>query len=58
LLESDQGYPAADFTPGGSGTCLRYAHMAILGKLYKARRIRFQNPGIQLLDNSSWSPGK
>jgi hypothetical protein len=29
-----------------------------LGKLYKARRIRFQNPGIQLLDNSSWSPGK
>ena len=29
-----------------------------LGKLYKARRIRFQNPGIQLLDNASWSPGK
>jgi uncharacterized protein len=29
-----------------------------LGKLYKARRIRFQHPGIQLLDNSSWSPGK
>jgi len=29
-----------------------------LGKLYKARRIRFQNPGIELLDNSSWSPGK
>jgi predicted RNA-binding protein (virulence factor B family) len=29
-----------------------------LGKLYKARRIGFQNPGIQLLDNSSWSPGK
>ena len=29
-----------------------------LGKLYKARRIRFQKPGIQLLDNSSWSPGK
>ena len=27
-----------------------------LGKLYKARRIRFQKPGIQLLDNSSWSP--
>ena len=24
-----------------------------LGKLYKTRRIRFQNPGIQLLDNSS-----
>jgi predicted RNA-binding protein (virulence factor B family) len=29
-----------------------------LGKLYKARRIQFQNPGIQLLDNSSWSPSK
>ena len=27
-----------------------------LGKLYKARRIRFKNPGIELLDNSSWSP--
>ena len=29
-----------------------------LGKLYKTRRIRFQKPGIQLLDNTSWSPGK
>ena len=29
-----------------------------LGKLYKSRRIQFQKPGIQLLDNSSWSPGK
>jgi predicted RNA-binding protein (virulence factor B family) len=29
-----------------------------LGKLYKSRRIRFEKPGIQLLDNSSWSPGK
>jgi predicted RNA-binding protein (virulence factor B family) len=28
-----------------------------LGKLYKGRRIRFLKPGIQLLDNSSWSPG-
>jgi predicted RNA-binding protein (virulence factor B family) len=28
-----------------------------LGKLYKARRIRFLSPGIQLLDNSSWKPG-
>jgi uncharacterized protein len=28
-----------------------------LGKLYKERRIRFRNPGIELLDNSSWSPG-
>ncbi len=29
-----------------------------LGKLYKARRIAFLKPGIQLLENSSWSPGK
>jgi predicted RNA-binding protein (virulence factor B family) len=28
-----------------------------LGKLYKTRRIEFQNPGIKLLDNSSWKPG-
>jgi len=28
-----------------------------LGKLYKGRRIRFTNPGIQLLENSAWSPG-
>ena len=28
-----------------------------LGKLYKGRRIRFLKPGIQLLDNSSWSSG-
>ncbi|MDB6109852.1 MAG: hypothetical protein JWR69_1602 [Pedosphaera sp.] len=28
-----------------------------LGALYKARRIRFENPGIQLLDNTSFSPG-
>lgn len=28
-----------------------------LGKLYKARCIRFTNPGIQLLENTSWSPG-
>ncbi len=29
-----------------------------LGKLYKARRIGFLKPGIGLLDNSSWTPGK
>jgi predicted RNA-binding protein (virulence factor B family) len=28
-----------------------------LGKLYRERRIAFTAPGIQLLDNSSWSPG-
>jgi predicted RNA-binding protein (virulence factor B family) len=29
-----------------------------LGKLYKSRRIEFTKPGVQLLENSSWSPGK
>jgi len=29
-----------------------------LGALYKSRRIRFQNPGIELLDNSNWKPGE
>ena len=29
-----------------------------LGKLYKSRRIAFLKPGIQLLENASWSPGK
>jgi len=28
-----------------------------LGALYKSRRIRFLRPGIELMDNSSWSPG-
>jgi hypothetical protein len=27
-----------------------------LGTLYKARRIRFTKPGIELVDNSNWSP--
>lgn len=29
-----------------------------LGKLYKSRRIEFAQPGIQLLENTNWSPGK
>jgi uncharacterized protein len=29
-----------------------------LGTLYKSRRIRFKNPGIELLDNSAWEPGE
>lgn len=28
-----------------------------LGKLYKARRIRFLNPGVELIDHEPWSPG-
>jgi predicted RNA-binding protein (virulence factor B family) len=27
-----------------------------LGALYKSRRIQFLRPGIELMDNSSWSP--
>jgi hypothetical protein len=29
-----------------------------LGKLYKTRQIAFTKPGIELLDNSTWSPGR
>ncbi len=29
-----------------------------MGTLYKSRRIRFSKPGIELLDNTAWSPGK
>lgn len=29
-----------------------------LGTLYKSRRIRFTKPGIELLDNTTWSPGQ
>jgi uncharacterized protein len=29
-----------------------------LGKLYKSRRIAFLKPGIQLLENSTWTPGR
>ena len=29
-----------------------------LGKLYKTRSIAFTKPGIELLDNSVWSPGR
>jgi len=28
-----------------------------LGKLYKTRRIAFTKPGIELLENTNWSPG-
>ncbi len=29
-----------------------------LGKLYKTRRIAFTKPGIKLLENETWTPGK
>ena len=34
------------------------AYKQALGALYKSRRIRFLKPGIELLDNTHWSPGK
>ena len=28
-----------------------------LGSLYKTRRIRFTNPGVELLNDADWEPG-
>ena len=62
-LESNGGWLAFDddSSPEAIRTNFGVSKKAFkqaLGKLYKARRIGFQKPGIQLLDNSSWSPGK
>jgi predicted RNA-binding protein (virulence factor B family) len=37
--------------------CSKKAFKQALGALYKSRRIQFENPGIQLLDNSVFVPG-
>jgi uncharacterized protein len=37
-------------------SCSKKAFKQAVGTLYKARRIRFSRPGIELLDNSAWSP--
>jgi uncharacterized protein len=42
---------------GAFGTSKK-AFKQALGALYKARRISFENPGIKLLDNTSFSPGE
>jgi predicted RNA-binding protein (virulence factor B family) len=52
-LDDDSSPEAVRQTFGVSKKAFKQA----LGKLYKERRIRFQSPGIELLDNSSWSPG-
>jgi predicted RNA-binding protein (virulence factor B family) len=39
-------------------SCSKNAFKLALGALYKARRIQFEHPGIQLLDNSTFTPGK
>ena len=38
--------------------CSKKAFKQALGALYKSRRIRFEAPGIQLLDNSVFTPGQ
>ena len=38
-------------------SCSKNAFKLALGSLYKARRIRFEKPGIQLLDNTTYTPG-
>jgi len=38
--------------------CIKKAFKQALGALYKSRRIQFTKPGIQLLDNSTYSPGQ
>ncbi len=50
--DSSPGLIRANF--GASKKAFKQA----LGSLYKSRRIRFTNPGIELLDNSAWKPGQ
>ena len=38
--------------------CSKNAFKQALGALYKSRRIAFEKPGIKLLDNTSFSPGR
>ncbi|HXF11275.1 MAG TPA: S1-like domain-containing RNA-binding protein [Desulfuromonadaceae bacterium] len=53
-FDDDSSPQAIRQTFGASKKAFKQA----LGKLYKVRRIQFTKPGIELLDNSSWSPGK
>ena len=38
--------------------CSKKAFKQALGALYKSRRITFRNPGMELLDNTTFSPGR
>jgi predicted RNA-binding protein (virulence factor B family) len=53
LAFDDDSSPEAIREKFGSS---KKAFKQALGALYKSRRIRFANPGIQLLDNTSYSP--
>jgi len=39
-------------------TCSKNAFKQALGALYKSRRITFEKPGIRLVDNTHFSPGR
>jgi len=54
LALDDDSPPAAIRQAFGAS---KKAFKQALGTLYKARRIRFSKPGIELLDNTNWSPG-
>lgn len=53
-LDDDSSPEAVRQAFGASKKAFKQA----LGSLYKTRRIRFTSPGLELLDNSQWSPGK
>ena len=53
-LDDDSPPKAIRQTFGASKKAFKQA----LGNLYKARRIRFSKPGIELLDNTNWSPSR
>ncbi len=54
LAYDDDSSPAAIRQKFGVS---KKAFKQALGRLYKVRRIRFRNPGIELLDNAAWKPG-
>jgi len=55
LRLDDDSSPQAIRTAFGAS---KKAFKQALGTLYKARRIRFSKPGIELLDNTTWAPGR
>ena len=55
LAFDDDSSPAAIRQKFG---CSKKSFKQALGALYKARRIRFEPPGIELLDNRTFNPGQ